>query len=294
MKKQLSLLVCLLLAASAAMAQTQSGTIVVYPTQAPLDTWQRYTVSGEHFSVVLPTLPAMTTHVMTLRSPKKTRRERMLGAYADGIVYGVWVHENVTRQSLDEFIRQHQLRNWDASTETMVTVNGVNGTQYTSRNDNGTGEIAQFFSNEGRLYKFSAGGNLDRDDAVKHFFSSIVLGKKPDGTQVEDGIGQPFEHRAGEQIVTGKEVNRKARLFQKPEPRYTEQARRAQTMGTVVIKAVFSSSGSVTNIQVVSGLPNGLTERAIEAAQKLKFSPAVKDGKYASMWIQLEYNFNLY
>jgi hypothetical protein len=26
----------------------------------------------------------------------------------------------------------------------------------------------------------------------------------------------------------------------------------------------------------------------------LKFIPAVKDGRFVSMWIQLEYNFNLY
>jgi len=44
----------------------------------------------------------------------------------------------------------------------------------------------------------------------------------------------------------------------------------------------------------VSGLPHGLTEQAIAAARKLKYIPAVKDGKYASMWMQLEYNFNLY
>jgi outer membrane biosynthesis protein TonB len=45
---------------------------------------------------------------------------------------------------------------------------------------------------------------------------------------------------------------------------------------------------------VVQGLPYGLTEQAIAAARKLKFVPAMKDGKNVSMWIQLEYNFNLY
>jgi len=37
-----------------------------------------------------------------------------------------------------------------------------------------------------------------------------------------------------------------------------------------------------------------LLERAIDAAKKIRFIPAVKDGKYVSMWMQLEYNFNLY
>ena len=62
----------------------------------------------------------------------------------------------------------------------------------------------------------------------------------------------------------------------------------------VILKCVFASNGSITNIRVVSGLPYGLTERAIDAARKIKFIPAMKDGKCVSMWMQLEYNFNLY
>ena len=80
----------------------------------------------------------------------------------------------------------------------------------------------------------------------------------------------------------------------KPEPSYTEAARQNQVTGTVVLKAIFSANGSVLKINVVSGLPQGLTERAIKAAQKIKFIPAVKDGKFVPCWIQLEYNFNLY
>ena len=95
-------------------------------------------------------------------------------------------------------------------------------------------------------------------------------------------------------IFTGKDVTTKARLISKPEPQYTEDARKNQITGTVVLKVVFASSGQVTNIRTVSGLPNGLTERAIAAARQIKFVPATKDGHQVSMWMQLEYNFNLY
>jgi len=83
-------------------------------------------------------------------------------------------------------------------------------------------------------------------------------------------------------------------VLSKPEPQYTEEARKNQITGTVVLRAVFTSSGQVTNIRSVSGLPFGLTERAIAAARQIKFSPAMKDGHPVSMYIQLEYNFNLY
>jgi TonB family protein len=89
-------------------------------------------------------------------------------------------------------------------------------------------------------------------------------------------------------------VDKKARVLARPEPQYTEQARENQVEGTVVLRAVFSSTGEVTNIRVVSGLPNGLTEKAVEAAQQIKFTPAMKDGRPVSQYIQVEYNFNLY
>ncbi|HEY3581962.1 MAG TPA: energy transducer TonB, partial [Pyrinomonadaceae bacterium] len=72
------------------------------------------------------------------------------------------------------------------------------------------------------------------------------------------------------------------------------EARRNAVTGTVILKVIFAASGKVTNIVVVQGLPDGLTERAIVAARKIKFVPATKEGKYVSMWFQLEYNFNLY
>ncbi len=95
-------------------------------------------------------------------------------------------------------------------------------------------------------------------------------------------------------IFRSSEVSSRARVLSKPEPSYTESARKNQITGTVVLRAVFSSSGSVTNISTIRGLPDGLTERAIAAAKQIKFTPAMKDGHPVSMWMQLEYNFNLY
>src|SRR6185369_21821 len=86
-------------------------------------------------------------------------------------------------------------------------------------------------------------------------------------------------------VYTGREVTRKVRLREKPEPEGVQGVQ-----GTVVLKAIFGSNGKVYNIVVVQGVP-GLTERAINAARQIKFQPAIKDGHYVSMWMQLEYNF---
>src|SRR5882724_4031984 len=95
-------------------------------------------------------------------------------------------------------------------------------------------------------------------------------------------------------IFSGKEVNSKARVLEKPEPTYTEAARKNQITGTVVLRAIFSANGTVISISPVSRLPDGLTERAIAAAHNIRFVPATKDGHPVSMWMELQYNFNLY
>jgi TonB family protein len=117
------------------------------------------------------------------------------------------------------------------------------------------------------------------------------------GGDYHEGGGGPGGGGGGtdyNKVFSGKDVTSKARVLSKPEPQYTEEARKNQVTGTVVLRAVFTSGGQVTNIRAVSGLPNGLTERAIAAARSIKFVPATKDGHPVSMYIQLEYNFNLY
>jgi TonB family protein len=117
------------------------------------------------------------------------------------------------------------------------------------------------------------------------------------GGDYHEGGGGPGGGGGGtdyNKVFNGKDVNSKARVLSKPEPQYTEEARKNQITGTVVLRAIFTSGGQVTNITARSGLPYGLTERAIAAARQIRFVPATKDGHAVSMYIQLEYNFNLY
>ncbi len=90
------------------------------------------------------------------------------------------------------------------------------------------------------------------------------------------------------------DVEEKVRMLYKPEPHYSEEARRQAITGTVVLRVVFSSTGEVTQIRAIQTLPFGLTERAIAAAREIKFQPAKKGGRPVSVYMQLEYNFNLY
>jgi TonB family protein len=90
------------------------------------------------------------------------------------------------------------------------------------------------------------------------------------------------------------EVTRKALITFKPEPGFTEEARKNNVTGVVRLRAILSASGSVTSITTVKGLPDGLTEKAIAAARQIRFTPAEKDGRAVSQYVVLEYNFNIY
>ena len=257
--------------------------------------WQRYTVAGEEFSVALPAFPAMATSKVARKGDGKLRLERRLRTASDGVYYSIEAFENPKpRQSLEQFIDELGLTNefgFDQTTKRRVTIDGFDGIEYSSANKTFAARM-QFLETEKHLYRFIAGGPDREGRAVEEFFSSIKLGKKTAGIEVSDGPGTPVRPPyTGERIYTGKEVDVKARLLNYPGPNYTEDARKNRISGVVVLKVVFAKNGEVQNIRVVAGLPYGLTERAIVAARKIKFTPAMKDGKPVSMWMQLEYNF---
>lgn len=262
------------------------------PNPAP---WQTYTIKGEEFAVALPILPSFHTTYEYFEGVRKPRRIFSIGSYADGVVYVVYVYENPNRESLKSFLKRSEI---PESSSTDITLDGFSGKERRTPEFG----ISQFFATKDRLYHFMAMGAAVDDPRITKFFSALSLRRKPDSIEVVDGPGLPYEDGEPapsddpptQKLFIGKAVDRKARLAMKPEPSYTEEARQKQITGTVVLKVVFSRNGSVTNIRTVSGLPYGLTEKAIDAARKMRFIPAIKDGKYVSMWMQLEYNFNLY
>ena len=289
MKRILILSFTLLLLAIDALAQ--SG------TAPPPSSWKRYTVRNEEFSITLPTVPAMTTYRQTREGfLQKERTQRLIGVYADGVVYTIYGDDDDPQKLLKNSMGQVvSVQGWDPATEQTVTSGEFTGKQYSSTH--ALGGVVQVFATKKHFYRIQAFGATAADPRVQQFFSSLRLGKNNEGIQLNDGPGTPLEPldaSVSDTVFTGKQVDRKIVLLMKPEPSYTEDARQNQITGTVVLKAVFSANGSVLNLRVVSGLSHGLTEKAINAAQRIKFIPAAKDGKFVPIWMQLEYNFNLY
>jgi len=84
------------------------------------------------------------------------------------------------------------------------------------------------------------------------------------------------------------------RILSKPSPGYTDLARIYNVQGTVIVRAMFLSSGKIGSVTTVTQLPFGLTSQAVEAARRLTFVPAYRDGVAVNVSKQIEYSFSLF
>jgi TonB family protein len=79
----------------------------------------------------------------------------------------------------------------------------------------------------------------------------------------------------------------------RPEPEYSEEARKAKWQGAVMLSLVVDENGVPKEIKVIRSLGLGLDQKAIEAVQKWRFKPGVKDGKAVPVFANIEVNFRL-
>jgi len=109
------------------------------------------------------------------------------------------------------------------------------------------------------------------------------------GPGVGPGSGGGF---AGGAYKIGGGVSAPVPTF-KPEPEYSEEARKAKWQGAVLLELVVDADGVPQNIKVIRSLGLGLDQKAIEAVQKWRFKPGQKDGKPVPVSANIEVNFRL-
>jgi TonB family protein len=163
---------------------------------------------------------------------------------------------------------------------------------------NATNKGVPIFNRNGEVIGIAA-ERPDGGGAGLAFPSSLLaklqhLGEPGVGVGAGDGrlhphgpsISEPGTSAAS--AVDEKPVRLKASL-----PRYTEAARANKTQGTVTVRVLVGTDGDVKQVAVIRGLPDGLTEQAIEAARQTKFKPAMKDGKPVPYWVMMQMDFNI-
>ena len=110
------------------------------------------------------------------------------------------------------------------------------------------------------------------------------------GTGVGPGHGGGF---GGGAFHVGNGVSA-PRALETPDPEYSEEARKAKYQGVVVLWLIVGPDGKPHDIRVSRPLGMGLDQKAIEAVNRWRFEPAMKDGRPVAVQINVEVNFRLY
>jgi periplasmic protein TonB len=76
-------------------------------------------------------------------------------------------------------------------------------------------------------------------------------------------------------------------------PDYTEDARRRNIRGDVLMEIVVKRDGTVGDVRVLRGLAYGLDERAVEAVKQWSFNPATRKGVPVDVLVEVAMEFRL-
>lgn len=271
------------------------------PATQPNPDWERFRSVKDGFSVLLPEWPSVVNRGQYRSAP--VRGARNYAAYGDGVVYFLLSFENPDHEKpldyfLDTQLRVNELRNSEVSAGHEISNGSSKGQQYAITKSDYRKSftypgVLRLYETKNRVLAQVAIGRDETDPAVGKFLQSLEISEKPNGKDIGAGATYADSAPNSDSQVMPNEVSRKVMILIKPEPQYTEDERRQRLRGGVVLRAVLSASGKVTNIQVVSGLPE-LAQSAIEVAHKIYFIPAAKDGRFISTFVELQYNFDIY
>ncbi|MBN8732235.1 MAG: energy transducer TonB [Acidobacteria bacterium] len=126
-------------------------------------------------------------------------------------------------------------------------------------------------------------GAISRRYATAIAFACLAIAMPLAALQQDDKIHSTKQDKS---IVRPK-------VLHKVEPTYTEAAREAKVMGTVVMSVIVEKDGTASNMKILKGLDPGLDENAMAAVKQWKFAPGTKDGKPVRVSATIEVNFRL-
>jgi TonB family protein len=163
-----------------------------------------------------------------------------------------------------------------------------------------SGESTQQMTNISRGEPDPALFEIPSDYTVQEFTaqSAVMNGIGQDEAArvnlLRENMRNPAGGLADRSAIQDVSASLKPTILYKVKASYTEDARRNRIEGEVVLNVVFAADGAIHSIRVVRGLPDGLTEKAIEAAKKTRFRPAIENGVPVSVRGDLSFTISIY
>ncbi len=263
--------------------------------------WERYKVSNQGISVLMPRLPVVFPKSESCQGKQTVQ----YAAYTDQTIYGLTITSKSKNpdyckrvkesKEFDEQSFRERLNEIKStlpeSKETLFEQNKLkivriseNSSTYWLINDT---ELPRWFE------IWVVGGNEEKTE-VKNFVKAIELSKNSQGIEIGIGAERVLGDDFVKKIETETEEKTPVVIALKTQPRYTDKARQNEVIGTVTLKVTFLSNGAIGSVIPVSGLPFGLTEQAIIAAQRIVFIPPKRNGVSYSVSKTITYNFSIY
>jgi TonB family protein len=278
--------------------------------------WELYSVKDKNVSFLMPRLPV----VIEQNNDCRGEQSNDYAAYTDGTVYILRIISKMKpsnycsqKKNFDEtnFIDRvkyvkSQLKD-DSKTENNISENAVIKVT-------GAGNVVKLINDYAnkRWFELIVYGADEKREEVKNFLASL----SPEITLTGINIGKGAEKTYGDDSSVTEEVKiekdgksetvkrllvkindkteKPVTVILKPRASYTELARQNGVQGKIVLRVTFKANGAISDISVISGLPQGLTEEAIKAARKLVFIPAQRYGARFSVTKPVEYTFAIY
>lgn len=264
--------------------------------------WERVRTDDEDFSVYMPARPSVHEKEGYFYDGVKVSHALIAAAYHDGAVFVARVFELPELKELSaDRLSGNCLRLADLRAHKGLSKEGrdlerqgFRGKEYLKQGD-GYAHTVQCFATKRRFYVVEAAARNKDGPVIKRFLSSLSLGGEaaPAGPPDDAGLASPAVETDASKAYGEKEVARAAVVVNRPHPRYPGTAAVARIGGEVRLRVLFLASGEVGEIEVLKGRAAGLTESAVEAARKIKFIPAEKDGRLVSQYAEVVYRFGI-
>jgi TonB family protein len=226
---------------------------------------------------------------------------RTLARYINGVVLMMEFYEGDAKNILAALTERQK-----GQTVKDEFVNGFQFKSYVEKTPEFVWET-QYFSLKKRLYVLQAVARGENNPLVRNFFESVRLVNqkqtaapnlnkdvKADSITSLPEISENLPVRTDDSQLLADKPDRGVIILYKPRPRFSPEARQSGLSGNVKLKILFSSSGRITKLEVISSPGRELTETAIKSAEQIQFLPAEKDGKLVSIYKTVEYSFSTY
>jgi TonB family protein len=269
--------------------------------------WEYYSGKDKKVSFLLPRLPVAVNESNYCRGEESIA----YGSYTDGAAYVVRITSKIDVPKFCAEKKEFDKTNFENRISFLKNTPLALKERETAKSNEmileGDRQIYKLIndSKNDRWFELLVVGADEKKKEVQDFLGSLKTGKKTSGIEIGSGavrtLGDEYTAKIPDSPETQQPENTSkisgtqgVRIVLKPRANYTDMARRNETQGKVVLRVTFTANGGIGAISVVAGLPDGLTEQAIAAAQRLLFIPAQRNGARYSVTKPVEYTFSIY